>query len=236
MRFALFLLPLLILAGCGGGGGGNSAAPVAAVQAPAGTDWLSQVRKTPDNGYMQGNPNAPIKLVEYGSRTCPVCGAFYNTGVEPLRAKYISTGKVSYEFRDFWVHPQDPGVSLLGHCVPTEAYFTILDQMYAAQSQLNARAQQVYEQIQALPKTQQPAAWVEALGYLDFMKQRGVPEAKARACVADPALLKELTDVMKKGADQGVEGTPTFFINGKVVPNVVTFDGLEPALQSAGAR
>ena len=52
---------------------------------------------TPEGGHRMGNPNAPIKLVEYGSRGCPVCGRFAAEGMEPLRTKYISTGKVSYE-------------------------------------------------------------------------------------------------------------------------------------------
>jgi len=242
--FVLLFAPLLALAACGGDGNSStpvtSATAVATVKPPAGTDWLNVVQKTPEGGYMQGNPNAPIKLVEYGSRSCPVCGAFANTGVEPLRTRYVATGRVSYEFRDFMIHPQDPGIALLGHCVPTESFFAVLDRMYALQPQFNEKASQVtdamYRQIQAMPRQQQASTWAEILGYIDLMKQSGVPEAKARACLADTALLTQLSDIMKKGADDGVSGTPTFFINGKQVPNVVSFDGLEPALMAAGAR
>ncbi|MEI9927918.1 MAG: thioredoxin domain-containing protein [Sphingomonas sp.] len=243
MRVLAFVfVPLLMLAGCGGGDANSSApaistTPVAAAQPPAGKTWLDVVTATPDGNYIQGNPDAPIKLVEYGSRSCPVCGAFANTGVEPLRAKYVSTGRVSYEYRDFMVHNQDPGLALLGHCVPTEAFFTILDQMYAGQATFNARAtQELFTQVSALPKVQQPAAWAQALGYVEFMKQRGVPEAKVRACLADTALLTRITDQMKKAADEkDVEGTPTFFVNDRKVDGV-SFDQVEPALQAAGAR
>ncbi|MBO9714185.1 thioredoxin domain-containing protein [Sphingomonas sp.] len=242
MRVApLFLLPLTLLAGCNGGGSGNSTAavtsatPVAAVAPPAGKTWLDVVSKTSD-GYIQGNPNAPIKLLEYGSRTCPVCGHFANTGVEPLRAKYVSTGKVSYEFREFWVHPQDAAPSLLGNCVSTEAFFPVLDQMYAQQTELNAKIEQVYAQVQSLQKTQQPLAYAVGLGYLDFIKQRGVPEEKARQCLTDPALVKTINDRINKGIEKGVNGTPTFFINDKKVDDVVAWEQLEPRLQAAGAR
>ncbi|MBL7599238.1 thioredoxin domain-containing protein, partial [Escherichia coli] len=80
------------------------ATPVPTVQAPAGKAWVDMISKTKDGGYLQGNPNAPIKLVEYGSRNCPYCGLFGRTAPEPLRKNYISTGKVSWEFRDFLIH------------------------------------------------------------------------------------------------------------------------------------
>src|SRR4051812_3124945 len=111
MRTVLAMIALLLLAACGGGSGNSSApaAPVATAKPPAGKLWTDVYTKTGDGWVMQGNPNAPIKLVEYGSRTCPVCGAFAASGTEPLREKYIKTGQVSWEFHDFLVHPQDLG-------------------------------------------------------------------------------------------------------------------------------
>src|SRR4051812_43521423 len=78
MRFALAFLPLLALAACGSGGDNASApvtssTPVAQAAPPAGKQWVDVVSKTPEGGYVQGNPNAPIKLVEYGARMCPTC-------------------------------------------------------------------------------------------------------------------------------------------------------------------
>jgi len=80
MKFALLLaaLPALLLAACGGSGNSTAtgtdvaaAAPVAAVKPPAGASWLDTVSAPPEGGYVQGNPNAPVKLIEYGSRLCP---------------------------------------------------------------------------------------------------------------------------------------------------------------------
>ena len=39
----------------------------AAVEAPAGQQWWDTVAATPEGGWLVGNPNAPVKLVEYGS-------------------------------------------------------------------------------------------------------------------------------------------------------------------------
>jgi protein-disulfide isomerase len=249
MRFAI-LLSFLALAACGGGGGGNASAPVtsstpvAQVAPPAGKQWTEMVSKTPEGGYLQGNPAAPIKIVEYGSRNCPYCGRFAAEGVEPLRQNYISTGKVSYEFRDFLIHgPPDFALALLNQCVPSEAFFPVLDQMFANQQifgqrieQLQQTNPQVLQQIQTMAPAQAAATMADALGMIEFMKQRGVPEAKARQCLADPKLIEGIAKVNADAANvHGVNSTPTFFINGAKA-EAGSWDQLEPLLKAAGAR
>ena len=57
---------------------GAPAARTAAVPhaAPAAVDWVDHVVATPDGGFLMGNPAARVKVVEYGSRTCPHCARF----------------------------------------------------------------------------------------------------------------------------------------------------------------
>lgn len=244
MRFAIALLPLLALAACGGDGGGNastSATPVAKATPPAGQQWVDVVAKTPEGGFRQGNPDAPIKLVEYGSRTCPTCGRFAVEGVEPLRANFISTGQVSYEFRDFPLHgAPDFALALLNQCVGVDAFFPMLDRMFANQSAFLDKQQQLPEatlrQIQGMAPQQAAIAFADAVGMVDFVKQNGLPEAKARQCLADQATLKAIGDVYADGANnRGVTGTPSFFVNGNAVDGP-TWKDVETALRAAGAR
>ena len=249
-KLAMILIPLLALAACGGDDKGNSSAavssatPVAATTAPAGKAWTDMVVKTKDGGYLQGNPNAPIKLVEYGSRNCPYCGLFGRTAPEPLRKNYISTGKVSWEFRDFLIHgAPDLAAALLNQCVPDENFFPVLDQFYENQDTFLTRTEQLYktnqalvQQLQQLPPPQAAVAFAEQLGMIDFMKQRGVPEAKSRQCLADKAKIDEIAKVNADGATvYGVNSTPSFFINGKKV-EAGSWEQLEPLLKAAGAR
>src|SRR3546814_9205378 len=85
-------------------------------------DWTQVVSKSPEGGFVMGNPNAALKLVEYGSRSCPTCGVFGRDGIPPLEENYVKTGKVSFEFRDFPVHGgPDLGLSTLGRCVSESA-------------------------------------------------------------------------------------------------------------------
>ena len=243
-RILFSALAAVSLASCGGSNsGGNTvaAAPVAAKPAPAGQNWTETVVKTADGGYRMGNPDAPIKLVEYGSRTCPTCGAFGQTGQKPLTEKYVSTGKVSYEFRDYLVHgAPDFAPSLLGRCVGTATFFPLLEAMYVAQPQFEAKladqaaTNALQTRLQGKTPNEAAAAWGDYLGYVEFVKQRGIPEAKARACIADKAALDEIIAMMSKGDGAAVTGTPTFIINGAKVDGV-SWPDVEAALKRAGA-
>jgi protein-disulfide isomerase len=246
MRLIFLAVPLLALAACGGAKDTNSsapAAPVAAVAPPAGQQWSDVVAKTPEGGYRMGNPDAPIKLVEYGSRLCPTCGNFGRTGQEPLTNNYVKTGKVSYEFREFLVHgaPDIPG-ALLGRCAGPGPFFPLLEAMFQNQDELekkladtNATAA-LQRSLVGAPPNKVATAWAEFLGYIDFVKQRGIPEAQARACLNDSKDLDQITKVMQDAAqNKGVTGTPTFFLNGQQLNNVSTWAQLEPQLKAAGA-
>jgi protein-disulfide isomerase len=79
-------------------------------------------------------------------------------------------------------------------------------------------------------------AWGDYMGFVDFVKARGIPEDKARACLNDQAAFDEIYKVMEDASkNKGVGGTPTFFINGQIVPNVADWKNLELALKAAGA-
>ncbi len=105
----------LVLTGCGDGGG-NQSAPVdnsalKQIPAPNNGDWTQTVAKTPEGGFRMGNPEAPVKLIEYGSLGCHVCAEFEEQGAPELRDTYVKSGQVSWEFRPYLLFPTDPGVS-----------------------------------------------------------------------------------------------------------------------------
>jgi protein-disulfide isomerase len=204
-------------------------------------NWVNTVVRTAEGGYRQGNPNAPIKLIEYGSRTCPTCGRFAAEGMEPLRREWIASGKLSYEFRDYLVHgAPDLALALLNQCVPAQRFFPVLDAIFANQKAFDAPLHQMMEKSpqqvqgwQQLPPAQSATKFAEALGMITFMKAQGVPEAQSRRCLADAAAIGR---VAKTNADavnvHGVRGTPSFFINGRRV-GAYSWDQLQPELRAA---
>lgn len=217
----------------------DAASPKTAASHAAVRDWTRVVVATAEGGARMGNPAAPVKLIEYGSRTCPHCARFAAEGVPALKARYIATGKVSYEFRDFPIHNAlDLGPILLGRCVAVARFFPLLDAMMAAQDGLSGRTAELpapeQQRLAKATPNDVAATLARFYGYTDFVAKRGVPAARAAACLADAKAIDAIVaraDAAER--DWHVSGTPTFILNGAVVPNAADWASLEPALRTA---
>ena len=241
--FAALALPLaLSLAACNNGGteqkGELSGQPVPTVAPPAGKAWTEVVTKTPEGGYLMGNPNAPIKLIEYGSLSCPHCAKLAQEGFAKLTETYVASGRVSFEFRSFAIHPQDVPLTVLASCGTTEAFIPLVEQVYAnfdaVATSTQAGAQKA-EAAMALPENQRFVVFAESTGYTDFFAARGISKDQANACLADFSRASAVAKQSEQYGKDGIDSTPTLLINGtKIEGN--TWAELEPALQRAGAR
>ena len=235
----------LALAACGDKAATDPAAtsvqPLAAVAAPAGTAWRDMVKVTEAGGHLVGNPDAPIKLVEYGSLTCPTCARFAEEGMEPLLAKYVDSGRVSFELRNFVVHgPVDIVLARLARCGTKEAVIPLSDQVWKNLESLTGPLQAnqaAVEQAMNLPMDQRFAAMAQIGSFFDFFASRGISADQARACLADvPSLEKLAAETDRYAKQDQVSGTPTFTLNGNKLDGVNGWAQLEPVLQRAGAR
>jgi protein-disulfide isomerase len=243
MLSALPVLSLaLALAACGGDAGGNNTtaanSSASAVAAPKGAAWTDTVSKTEEGGFVMGNPDAAVKLIEYGALSCGHCAEFSEKSSEKLRG-FITKGTVSYEFRPFLLGPLDVPATLLARCSGPGPFFAIAEQMFAAQREWLGRTASItpaeQQSWQGLPP-EKLAAMIAAKLELDkFVQQRGVGSAQANACLADRAAIDELAKITKDGVDKfQITGTPTFILNGKK-EEVNTWEAVEPLLIAAGA-
>jgi protein-disulfide isomerase len=242
-----FIAPLLmavaLIAGCkkdGAAGTAPSGEQAAAVAPPAGTSWAETIVKTPEGGYRMGNPNAPIKLVEFGSLTCPHCAEFAELGAAEIRDKFVASGKVSFEFRNFVRDPLDITATMLTHCAPPQSFFALTDQVFANQEDMYAKIQGAGEAAQKAvgegPPAQRFIGYANLAGLTDFFAARGLAKPQAEACLADVSKAQGFADATEKDAATfAIQGTPTFLINGtKVEAN--TWPGIKAELERAGAR
>ena len=240
---ALALAAPLALAACGDAPASGEAPQgdvVAAVPAPEGTSWRDTATQTSENGTLVGNPNAPIKLVEYGSLTCPTCARFAEEGIDPLLNDYVDSGRVSYELRNFAVHgPVDLVLARMARCSAPEAIVPLSDQVWKNVQTLMAPVYEnpaALEQSMNLPMDQRFAALAQAGNFYDFFAQRGISADQARQCLGDVKSMEALANDTQRYAQSGVNGTPTFVLNGRTLEGVNTWASLEPELQRAGAR
>lgn len=235
----------LALSGCGGAGEGNqatggAAGSVAAVPAPQGTQWSEQVALTPEGGYRMGNPDAPIKVIEYASFTCPHCADFAEKADEPLRQNFVNSGKVSFEFRNLIRDPLDLTTAIVARCGGPEPFFPLTHQLFANQeamfTSLQSQGEAAFKNAMSLPPEQRFVRLAEQAGLVEFAKERGIPEDKLRTCLADAKAAEQIAKGNELATSKfNVEGTPTLIMNGAKLDEVNTWPQLETRLKEAGA-
>jgi len=244
--FLVCTMAVLALAGCNknkseGGGTAADTSTVTITQAnpPPGGTWADVVNAT-SAGFMMGNPNAKVKLVEIGSLSCPHCKAFDDEGVPTLVDKYVKTGKVSWEFRPYVIHgPIDVAANLVIRCNGVKTFFPLMQALYKDQAVWMAKVQAVpqdkLEQIQNLPPSQTFVAMADLLGFQDWAAARGVPQAKSNQCLSNQQMIDHEVQVTSDVSTQYPEfvGTPAFVINGKMLKDVAGWEKLKPELEAA---
>lgn len=222
----------------GSDAGAPAAAQAKAVKPPKGGDWTQIVTATPAGGFAMGNPNAAVKLVEFGSMTCPHCREFDETGVQPLIDKYVKSGRVNWEFRNYVRDSLDLAGSLIARCNGAKGFFPLTRAMYKDQPNWVAKMQAVSPQQQqalmGLPPERQFLETAKVAGLQQWGAMRGLPSGKSTTCLTDQA---EINRLVQMNSDITTEfpkfpGTPSFVINGEMVEGA-TWALLEPQLRDA---
>jgi len=182
----------------------------AGAQTPSPQDLLAP-GSLPDQA--QGSPNAPVTLIEYASMTCSHCATFHATTYPALKSRYIDTGKVRYILREFPLDPLAAGAFMLARCAGDGKYFNLVDTLFREQK-----------------------AWAFAQNpippLLKIAKDNGFTEQSFEQCLSNQKLLDGLEEVRQRAQTKfGVNSTPTFFVNGKIVRGTMSIEELEKQMQ-----
>ena len=210
------------------------AAPHAPRKSSKAVDWTKTVVTTLDGGFRMGNPKAKITVLEYGSLTCPHCRHFAETAMKPLLNQYVRIGKATYEYRSLVLNNIDIAATLVARCGGPSYFFPMAEELYSTQATWVGKIDDhAAETLNALPPEQQMLGVAKVTGLLPIAAKHGISPAKAEACVSDQAAADQLEQAAQAAVAGGIQGTPTFFVNGKRVAagDWVT---LEPFLKEAG--
>jgi protein-disulfide isomerase len=199
-------------------------------------NWLGTAVVTA-GGHRLGNPEAPTKLIEFVSYTCPHCGHFFKEADAPIKLGLVQPGKVSVEIRHVIRDPADYAAVVLAECGDPKKFFGKHDMFFARQDQwlgkLRAatKAQQQRWYTGTVP--QRMRAIASDAGFYDMMEGRGYSRSQVEACFNDTkkvdALLKQSQHDRKQF---GVDSTPSFVVNGKTL-DVHSWDELQKVLSPA---
>jgi protein-disulfide isomerase len=181
------------------------AAPTAPTPAPAGNFAIKDLI---DNAvFTEGDPNAPVVIVEYSDFECPFCKRAYGDAVVQIRENYIDTGKVLLVYKDFPLsfHPLAHPVAEMVRC---------------AAEQGNEFGVELHDKVFTL-------ATLNAANVNAAAAEIGLNMTQYNDCVDTGKYSQAVTDSFNSGAQQGVSGTPSFFI-GKADGTAQLIVGAQP--------
>jgi protein-disulfide isomerase len=211
--------------------------PVGAINLP------KSVTRTQVNFNSMGDPNAPVKIVEYSDFQCPYCAKFVNETEAQIVESYVKTGKVYFTSRSFgnWVsgninqqsstdNHESENAAMAAYCAgDQQKYWEYSDILFANQNGENeggfVRARL--------------DAFAEKVGLDLNVFKACLDTNKYAAQVAQDSQdgVKDITSSPGYDKSSGY-GTPAFIINGKLLDGAQPFDvfqkEIEAALAAAG--
>ncbi len=158
--------------------------------------------------HIQGSPNALIELVEFGDYQCPHCGIAYRIIKEIQKAL---DNKLKFIFRNFPLSEAHP------YALPA----AIAAEAAGKQNQFWEMHDIIYENQLALSE----------VAFFKFAKVLGLSIPAFEKDLQDESLVKKIEADFESGIKSGVNGTPSFFINGYKYEGSYDFESLLQGIQ-----
>lgn len=185
-----------------GGGNEDGVAQIAPTPTNPGqqeqVDNTGKVAEVTSEDWIKGNPDAPVKIVEYSDYDCPFCSRFHDTMTEVVEE---SNGQVAWVYRHFpleQLHPQAAAVALAAECVGVEAgneaFWNFSDSYFEARGARDATPHG-----ELIPR---------------LVTETGVSESAFTTCFENGTYSKDVQEDMANAVATGGRGTPWSIVIG----------------------
>lgn len=173
------------------------------------------------NDRTLGSPKAPVVMLEYAAPSCPHCAHFDMDFFPVLKSQYIDTGKIYYIFRVFPLSAADVAAENIARCLPADNYFQFIDLLFRNQAKWDPeyRVQDVHA------------------GLVEMGRIAGLSQSQVDTCIGNQAEAQKIAQIGQEAtAKYGVNGTPTFIVNGQVHGPFMDIDELKSFLDPMFAK
>jgi protein-disulfide isomerase len=167
----------------------------------------------------KGSPDAPITIVEYSDFQCPFCLRHFQQTLPQLET-LINAGQIRYVFKDFpihSIHPQAQKAHESARCARElegdEGFWVMHDLLFERQVE-----------------------WAGNPDHVDvfktFAEEVGLPVAEFNECLDSDRYADVVNAQVREGAQLGVSGTPTFFLNGQPLVGAQPFSVFQQVIEA----
>lgn len=188
-----------------GGAQGSASSPAAGPAVPAVASALSR-----------GSNSAPVTMTEFGDYQCPGCGRFFQRTESVIFKKYVNTGVVRFQWRDFpWIGKESTRAAIAARAAGRQGKFwEFHDALYAHQPPKNSG--------------------MVTDDYLrSIARQLRLDMPRFDKDLSDGALRSAVAADYVYGQKLGATGTPDFVINGKRFFGEQPLSAFEQAIEQA---
>jgi len=167
-------------------------------------DALKEILKDP--AAMKGSDKAKVTLVEFSDYQCPFCKRHFDETASQLQKEYIDTGKVKHVLRDLPLafHANANLAAQAARCAgDQDRYFEFHDKLFETQT-----------------------VWGEAEGetlFKGYAGSLGLNQGEFNSCLDGGKYVETVAADLALAQKVGANGTPTFFINGKILVGAQPF-------------
>ena len=171
-----------------------------------------------DDDPQLGASDAKVTIIEFADFQCPNCRAFWRDTLPRIKKEYVDTGKVRIVFRDFpiqEIHPEATITAIAAECADDQGkYFEFHDKVYREQDR---RGRDIVRY-----RVDELKRWGADIG-LDV--------AAFNECVDSQRYKDEVAKDYMNGTDVGINGTPVFFINGRLIAGAQPFANFQRVIE-----
>jgi protein-disulfide isomerase len=178
--------------------------PVASIEVAA---------KPMESGLNAGDPNAPVKVVEFADFQCPYCKLYWQDTETTIMSKYVATNKVYYTYSPMAFIGQESIDS-------TEAAYCANDQNKFWEYREYLFTNQGSENSGALSQS----------NLIAFAKNLNLDVNTFTSCLTSGKYASKVNDDNTYASQQGVSSTPSFLVNGKVYSSADLQKAIDDAL------
>ena len=159
---------------------------------------------------IKGDPNAPVTIIEVSDYNCPHCRDF-NLDIEPkIDEQYIQTGKVRYVVHMFNLWPETQNITAAAWCAYDQNKF--------------------FEYHRVLFQNQGKS---DPNSLASYAQQLGMDVQAFAACVNSGKHMNDVAASSRAATAVGVNSTPSFFINNKLVVGASSFGDFQSRIEAA---
>lgn len=166
-------------------------------------------------GYLLGDPNAPLEVVEYADYQCPGCASFETVQFPTIEERLVNTGRVRWRYRDFplGIHPHARTAAHAAACADEQGKYRAMHRfIYESQNDW--------------------AFGRDASGHFrDLAKPAGLDLAKYDECMSSARFAGRIQASYDEAVAVGATGTPALLIGGRIYGGL-PYDALKRIVDS----